>query len=196
MVPFLLWGGTMSNSYDFDEQLAMGKRWESELSDRLESVLTHKTIRNILFEEQPEMQRAGIDAVIETKTPDIDTKVQRTEHLQTGNLPIETWSVYEETIPGWFYTGESDVIVWAYENQAGNNLHPTGYLMLKDEWLVDWFNGRIDEFREVEIPNDGWTTVCRLVPIDEFPDHHLIEFNPTLEKNRKTDQYELVEWSK
>jgi len=125
----------MSEAYDFDEQLEMGNLWESELSERLETVLTRTKIENIDYEEKPEMQRNGIDSVIKTEQPNFDVKVQRNEHIETGNLPFEVWSVEEESEPGWFYDGESDLIVWAYANKAGNTLLPTGYFMLKNDWL-------------------------------------------------------------
>lgn len=183
---------TMSKSdlFSFEEQKQFGNKWESELSDRLESVLTQAKIENISFTEQPEVQRNGIDAVMHDEEPDFDVKTQSYKHRNTGNLPIETWSVWPEK-PGWFYAADSDIIAWVYENQAGNNLLSTGYFMLKDDWLVKWFNDRIEDFREVFIPNEGYETVVRLVPIEVVPDTHITEFNPTLTENKDTEQYEL-----
>lgn len=185
----------MTDTYSFDEQLEMGKRWEKDLCERLESILTKKTVRNIQYEDEPEKQRSGIDAVVSEKTPDIDVKVQRHSHLTTGNIPIETWSVKEREKRGWFYTGKSDVIAWVYKNKAGTNLHPTAYLMLKNERFIDWFEDNIHKFREVDIPNESWTTVCRLVPIEEIPENYLIEFNPTLDEDKNEEQHTLLEWS-
>ena len=183
-----------SDVFDFDEQLEMGTRWESDLSDRLESYLTRVKIENISYEEDPETQLSGIDAVLSEETPNIDTKVQDYGHRDTGNLPFETWSVEEEDIRGWFYTGDSDLIVWAYENRAGTNLLPRGYLMLKDTNLKLWFDAKKKDFRRWEVPNPGWTTVVRLVPIEEIPEDHLVEFDPRLPKDRDTPQSNLGDW--
>lgn len=189
----------MSETYDWDETLEMGTMWESELGERLESILTTKTVENISYQDSPETQLAGIDAVLSSDDAEFDVKVQRNEHIETGNLPFETWSVDEKGIPGWLYAGDATVIVWVYENKAGTNFLPTGYFMYKDEQLIDWFNDRIKEFREITVETnrsgESWHTRCRLVPIEEIPESHITEFNPTMKKNRETNQFELTdEW--
>jgi len=190
---------TDDEPFDWDETLDMGTRWEDSLGNRLETVLTGIHIERIAFEDNPEKQLSGVDAVLSEGEPDIDVKVQRNKHLTTGNLPIETWSVVDESIPGWFYTGEAEVIAWAYENKAGTNLHPTGYLMFKTEAFVEWFNDRIDEFKEITVSTnrngETWQTKSRLVPIEDFPDEHLVEFTPTLAEDEETGQCELVEFN-
>ena len=189
---------TDDEPFDWDETVDMGTKWEGSLSDRLETVLMRAHIERIAFEDNPEKQLSGIDAVLSESEPDIDVKIQRNEHLTTGNLPIETWSVVEKSIPGWFYTGEADVIAWAYENKAGTNLHPTGYLMFKTEAFVEWFNDHIEEFKEITVSTnrngETWETKSRLVPIERFPDENLVEFTPTLEKNEETNQFELMDF--
>jgi len=189
---------TDDEPYDWEDKLDMGTQWEEGLGNRLETVLSRLHIERIAFEDNPEKQLSGVDAVLSRGEPDIDVKVQRNEHLTTGNLPIETWSVVEKAIPGWFYTGEADVIAWAYKNKAGTNLHPTGYLLFKTEAFVEWFNDHIDEFKEVTVETkrdgDTWETKSRLVPIERFPDENLVPFTPTLEENEETGQCELAEF--
>jgi hypothetical protein len=191
---------TDDDAYDWDEKLNMGTKWETDLGNRLETVLSRLHIERIAFEDNPEKQLSGVDAVLSKGEYELDVKVQSNELLTTGNLPIETWSVVEEAIPGWFYTGEADVIAWAYKNKAGTNLHPTGYLLFKTDAFIEWFNDNIERFREVEVKTRRdrddklWHTKNRLVPIEEFPDENLVEFTPTLEKNEATDQFELTEF--
>jgi len=51
----------MSKPYSFEEQLKFGKEWERRVSNRLEDILTIYAAQNIVFDDEPEMQLAGID---------------------------------------------------------------------------------------------------------------------------------------
>ena len=183
----------------FEDDLAFGLEWEERASERLEEILLSVRATNVDYAKRPELQRAGIDSILGKERPTFDVKVQSNHHTDTGNLPIEVMSVVEDMEPGWFYTSDADMVVWLYENKAGTNLHHTGYLMPLRDGLIEWFNDRKDEFRRITKPNkgqygDNYTTVCRLVPIEQFPAEYLAEFDPRLPNDRETSQSDLGEW--
>lgn len=190
----------MSEAFSFTEQLAFGKEWEERASHHLKSMLQSISYQNVSYENRPELQRAGIDTIFKKDEPAIDVKTQAYDKTKTGNLPLETMSVEEENVPGWLYTSEADLIVWVYPNKAGTNLHHIGYFMPHSDDLVAWFNERLNDFRRVRVPNDtqkygSYHTACRLVPVDDFPDRFLVEFDPRLPTEKKTPQSDLAEWS-
>lgn len=189
----------MSDSFDFDEQLAFGSEWEQQAKGHLQELFTAVSVSNIDYNEQPELQRAGIDVVFQQTEATIDVKTQRHEHLNTGNLPIEVMSVIEEREPGWFWDADSDLVVWVYPNKAKTNLSETGYLMPLTDGLREWFDENAESFRYIRSETTGrygtYHTGCRLVPIDEFPAEYLVEFDPRLPTQRETPQSDIQRWA-
>lgn len=178
--------------YSFNEQLKFGLEWEREVSDRLENILMAINAENISFDESPQMQRNGIDSILKKRDPKIDVKTQKYENTQTGNLPIEVMSVLEKQKPGWYHTTECDMVVWVGVNRTGSNLYHKGYFMPMS--VRRWLDEKLDEYRYVNIPNEDWTTGVRLVPIDDFPEEYLIEFDPRLPTDRETPQSDMTRW--
>ena len=188
----------MSNSYDFDEQLDFGSDWEAYAKDRLQELFSAVSVSNIDYNQRPELQRAGVDVLFQQSETTIDIKTQRNDYFHTGNLPIEVMSVVEECIPGWFHDAESDLVVWVYPNKAGTNLYQTGYLMPLTDGLRDWFDKTAEQYRYIETQTTGrygtYHTGCRLVPVTEFPDEYLVEFDPRIPTNRETPQSDILRW--
>jgi len=178
--------------YNFSEQLTFGLEWEQKVSEKLETILTSISAENISFDKQPEMQRSGIDSILHKDNPKIDVKTQKYENTQTGNLPIEVMSVLEDGKLGWYWTTESDMIVWVGLNKTGKNLYHKGYFMPMS--VRDWLDERLDEYPHRSIPNEDWTTIIRLVPIEDFPDRYLIEFDPRLPTDKQTPQSDIMNW--
>jgi len=98
----------------------------------------------------------------------IDEKIDRKSR---STLFLETWSDVRRKAPGWMQPGVSkaDVLLWAFRRQR-----PQAGMMVytyKLAELVDWFwcveGGRL--WQEFNIPNRGWTTVGRSVPIRDIP---------------------------
>lgn len=186
----------VSEAYSFDEQLAFGKRWEQRAKTHLRELFASVAVTNIDYDTRPELQRAGIDVLFQQSETSIDIKTQRHEHIDSGNLPIEVMSVVEKQKPGWFWEADSDLVVWVYPNKPETNLYKTGYLMPLTEGLRDWFDDCAEEFRYTRIPNDGYHTGVRLVPINEFPEEYLVEFDPRLPTERETPQSDITEWAR
>lgn len=186
--------------YDFSEQLSFGTDWEATAKEHLQELFTSISVSNISYDENPELQRAGIDVLFKQEDTKIDIKTQRFEHTQSPNLPIEVQSVMDSMEPGWFYEADSDLVVWIYPNKAKTNLHKTGYLMTLTGGLRDWFDENAEDYRFVRIKNQGkygeYETGCRLVPIEDFPNEYLVEFDPRLPTDRETPQSDIYRWVK
>lgn len=180
--------------YDFDEQKAFGLKWEHRVADRLDSLLQSISVKNIAFEDNPRLQLSGVDAVLEKERPEFDVKVQAHEYIETGNLPIEVKSDVEQGKIGWFYMSNSDMVVWVYPNKAKDNLYHRGYFMMLNDGIKEWFNERREQDPKKPVPNELWTTMIRLVPIEDFPDEYLVEFDPRLPSDRDTPQSDLEKW--
>lgn len=187
--------------FDFDEQLEFGKEWEKEATKHLKDMFFAMSSVNVDYDQYPELQRAGIDSILQKEQATIDVKTQSNKYTDSGNLPIETVSVLEEGVPGWFVDADSDMIVWVYPNKPKTNLYKTGYLMpLTDavrEWVFTWIDGA-NKDRFVAVPNEGskgeYHTGNWLVPIKEFPDQYLVEFDPRLPTDKETPQSDIMEW--
>lgn len=169
--------------HDFDESLKRGIHWEDELKDRLRNKLMSMSLEQVRFEEDPDMQRRGIDQVLEQDTANFDIKVRDHKYANAGDILLETVSVVEQDIDGWFYSSDSDVVVYVFENESGGNLCK-GYFIIITEALREWFEERKYRFQPVfamSIRNgEKWETKSRVVPVNSFPDGTLVEFDPTL----------------
>lgn len=188
-----------NNSARFSEDLEFGLKWEREATDRLNELLLSVRATNIDYSDRPELQRAGIDGIMQKEQPSFDIKCQRHKYADSPNLPIEIHSVVEKGELGWFYTADSDMVVWIFPNKANTNLYHKGYLMPLHDGLRDWVRENNDQFRRFEKANSGqygdYTTEGYLIPIDEFPEEYLVGFDPRLPTDRETPQSDIMEWS-
>jgi len=188
----------MTKTFDFDEQLQFGTDWEQQAKDHLRELFAAVSVSNIDYNQQPELQRAGIDVLFQQDETTIDIKTQSHEYADSGNLPIEMLSVVEDGVPGWFWEADSDLVVWVYPNKAKTNLHKTGYLMPLTDGLRDWVDENAEQFRYIRTETTGrygkYHTGCRLIPIDDFPDEYLVAFDPRLPTQRDTPQSDIHRW--
>jgi len=160
-------------SFNFEDELVQGDLGE-EAIDRIVSAA------RLPYETFPEEQRSGIDFA--SGDVRLDVKTQSHKYIYTGNIPIEVFSVIEEQKPGWFFTSQSDIVVWLYVNKAGDGVWHRGYLMFMGEELRDFIVDNREKWRRIEVENDGpygqYTAVNYLVPAPAFPAHLLVPFNP------------------
>lgn len=185
-----------SDAHDFDESLDMGLKWERILKPKLEKVLLATSLESISFEENPDMQRSGIDLVLQQENPNVDVKAREHDALQYGDILIETHSVYEKGELGWAFKPAIDLVAYVFENEAGTNLEE-GYLIVMSDEFRDWFQENATNYPEKEADNSsfgGYTTLNRAVPMEDFPPGTLIEFDPTQFEPANDDQQELSGW--
>jgi len=184
--------------FDFDEQLDFGSKWESEAKTHLKELFSAISVSNIDYNDNPELQRAGIDVLFQKEQATIDVKTQSHEYAFSENLPFEVLSVVEEMEPGWFVEADSDLVVWVFPNKAKTNLYKQGYLMPLTEGLREWFKQNADDYRYQRIPNSGrygdYHTGVRLVKIEDIPEEYLVEFDPRLPTDRETPQSDIMRW--
>jgi len=189
----------LSDEHDFRECLQDGVEWEERLKPKLKEQIMAINVKQISFDEDPAKQLSGIDQVL-TQATDLNIDVKVRDHEYYGDdVLLETVSVVEEGIPGWFWEADSDLVVWVYPNKAKTNLHKTGYLMPLTDGLRDWVDQKAEEFRYIQTQTTGrygeYHTGCRLVPIDDFPDEYLVEFDPRLPTARETPQSDIMKWA-
>lgn len=185
-----------SDAHDFDEKLEQGLKWESELADTLETILVTKGLEQISFEDNAEMQRSGIDLVLQQDSPNIDVKCREHYAIQFGDILLETWSVYEENKRGWVYKPDIDLVAYVFENRPGTNLQK-GYFIVMSDVFREWFQENATEYPQKVAENSsfgGYTTVNRAVPMEDFPEETLIEFDPALPEPQESPQTNLTEY--
>lgn len=185
-----------SDAHDFGESLDMGLKWEQILKPRLKQVLVAASLESISFEENPDMQRNGIDMVLQQENPNVDVKARGHYALQYGDILLETWSVWEENKVGWAFKPDIDLVAYVFENEPGTNLKQGYFIVMSDEFR-DWFQENADNYPEKEAKNGsfgGYTTLNRAVPIEDFPQGTLIEFDPTQFEPAEDEQQELSDW--
>jgi hypothetical protein len=166
----------MTKAFSFSNQLALGKAGEDMVMRSIDGMLHG-------YDTHPDLQRSGIDITNDKYL--IDVKTQAHKYTDSGNLPIEVFSVYEKSKPGWFFSSDADIIVWVYHGKGGKGLWHTGYVMPLTSDLRQWVNKYRKRWRRIRVPNDGrygkYNAICWLVPIDEFAEHELIPFDPHTE---------------
>lgn len=182
---------------DWNESLADGVKWEQKLEERLEKVLMTTALERISFEDDPEAQLSGIDMVLSQESPKIDVKSRSYIGLRYDDILIETWSVWEEQIPGWFYTTEADLIARVYENEPGTNLTKGYFIVMSDtfdQWFRDNYEDYDETFQHTVRGDEEWHSAVREVPIEDFPQGTLVEFDPTLYEPTVDSQQDLSGW--
>lgn len=143
--------------YDFTEQLSKGEQAEKQLDEHFATWFTIHPVTRA-------QQRMGIDRMYTHKrdgwTIPIEYKTDWTAG-KTGNAFVETISVDTEKKPGWAYTSRADVLIYFIPKDL--LAYWIRFVDLRKElprWCAD--------FPMRKIPNKGYHTHGRLVPLDEF----------------------------
>jgi hypothetical protein len=160
--------------------LQNGTKWEKKLLEKIGRIIQVKSIQNIKFQTNPEIQRKGIDGIINLSQPKIESKSRSYDYYKFSDILIETISVIENNKPGWFYTTQADIVAYVWENQSKTNLID-GYLIFITPELRKWFELNKHHFKTKVARSDCWSTENKAVPIKEFPKGTLQRFNPYLD---------------
>ncbi len=184
----------------FEDNLIGSEEWQEKLRSKLEQILRVKGLETVRWDEHPEVQMNGIDAILRQETACLELKVREywTHKLKDILLEIET-GIDPQTHTGgklgWFYTTKADLIVYVWKNESGSNLID-GYFIRVTEELRRWFEKNKHKFWEPrpslsKSKRTGltWLTRNKVVPIKEFPAGFLVRFSPTL----TTSEQSLVE---
>lgn len=173
----------MSKRYhSFTEKLKQGNSAEDLIKGRLEKKLRTVTLSQIRFGDAPDKQRRGIDQALEKEEPTIDIKARDNYTHRFGDILLETVSDEERGTDGWFYK-DMDLVVYVWWNQREDGFID-GYIIAMVDELREWFDENKEQFqvKRAKSHEDGrqWTTRNRAVPISEFPDGTLVNFDPSL----------------
>ncbi|OYT64165.1 hypothetical protein B6U67_00755 [Methanosarcinales archaeon ex4484_138] len=179
----------------FEQNVIEGEICEEKVKERFKEIFT-PILHHILFNDNPELQKRGIDFEIHGRPVRFDVKCRFFKSYSYGDILLETVSVREEDKPGWLWTSESDIIVYVWQNKQKNKFIG-GYLLFLNE-IRDWLDKTgTSRFRKIiahSINRHGsqWSTENIAVPISEFPAHcikkiELSDFSPA-------DQAKLDKW--
>lgn len=176
---------------DFRKDVKRGNYWENKLKNKLATIMFPKSIQMMKYGNEnlaeTQLQRQGIDGEITLKKIRFDIKTRANYTHKFKDILIETVSVVEEDIPGWFYYSQADFIAYTWENENGTNLIDGYLLFLQNKKLKSWFEENKHHFNS---PSDAetydklkdrrWHTSNKTPKISSFPKDTLIRFDPTI----------------
>ncbi len=179
----------------FEQNVMEGEICEEKVKERFKEVFT-PILNHILFSNNPELQKRGVDFEIYARPVRFDVKCRSFKSYAYGDILLETVSVREENKPGWLWTSESDIIVYVWENKQKSKF-VGGYLLFLNE-IRDWLKKvGTDRFKKIvahSVSKHGscWSTENIAIPLSEFPRDcikkiKLSEFSPH-------DQVKLNRW--
>jgi len=173
----------------FEDNLRNGKKWELPLLEKISRLRLKEKIT--CLSNDREFQRKGIDGILYAEKAKIDPKARKYSAHKWNDILIETLSVIEQNKLGWFYTSESDIIVYVWENQSRTNLIDGYFIFIQNTTLRVWFEKykkqHPEKRRVAHSYRDGssWTTENYAVPFHEFPKGTILQFNPKLPSQGK-----------
>lgn len=175
---------------DWSSCLSLGINWEEKLKIKIGHIRQVQEIKQIDYSKNPELQKKGVDLRLKTVNEDIDIKTREFYSYKWKDILLETLSVVEKDILGWFYTTQAHIISYVWLNESKTNLID-GYLIFITPQLRKWFDQNKHRFR-IKIAhsnNDGeiWSTENYAVPISAFPKGSIIRFNPHLNLSQQSN---------
>lgn len=168
----------------FDDNLSNGKKWELPLLKKISRLRLKEKITYL--NNNREFQRKGIDGILYAEKAKIDPKARKHSAYKWNDILLETLSVRERNKLGWFYTSESDIIAYVWENQSRTNLIDGYFIFLQNQTLREWFEKYKKQHPEkirvaYSIKNNSrWSTENYAVPLKKFPKGTILRFNPKL----------------
>lgn len=171
----------------FDEDLEYGLVCEEKVQERFKQFM-QPVIHRIYYNQNPQLQRKGIDAVITPEQISIDVKCRRYSsyvYTKGNDILIETISVIETNKPGWARYTESSSILYMWTNKTEKKFID-GYIILDWNEFYMWF---LDNEYKFEIKNaesydkrtgDVWHTQNKVVIVKDIPKHLILRFNKSL----------------
>lgn len=197
----------------FSEDLQEAVIWERALRPKLEKFLKEKALKvlgseleNVAYEKDPNFQRDRGNYKLERKCLNLlnddeasyELKVRDYKYYEEcGDILLETVSVVEKDEPGWALHSSADMVFYVWKSQDGGDL-VDGYILLLQE-IKDWFRRNKNQFevkyaksRRSEGENKRWRTKNRAVPVSEFPEGTIYNFDPSLTKKEKEKLEELL----
>ncbi|MBC7219065.1 MAG: hypothetical protein H5T49_02880 [Hadesarchaea archaeon] len=174
----------------FQDNLANSEWWQERLQPKLKQILLVKGLESVRWDEHPELQKRGIDAVLKQEVVDVELKIRSYQFHKYKDILLEVETGIDPRTrtngrPGWFYTTKADLVIYVWKNEQESNL-VDGYFICMSESLRDWFKKNERRFPEKNALSVNkktgqiWITRNKSVPIKEFPPGSIVRFNPRL----------------
>jgi len=159
----------LPKKHDFAEKLSEVQEWEKKLGQTIVDLVVAETWRQATRMEQ----REGIDTIVKLKEGKFDVKI-RDRKWYLRDILIETVSVVEKNIPGWFYTSDADAVFYVWWNETKTDLMPIGYfIFIQNKKFREWFEKNKNKYRELQTETKSewgsWHTKFVVIPIEDFP---------------------------
>ena len=169
--------------------LENGEKWEEKLLEKISNVLQVLSVKRIDYFINPELQKQGFDGYVFCKEPKIEIKTRKYSAYKYKDILLETKSIIERNIPGWFYTTKADIVAYVWENDSRTNLID-GYLIFMSTKLREWFENNKQKFKvkiaKSESLGETWKTENYAIPINMFPKGTIYRFNPNLDLGKQS----------
>ncbi len=156
----------------FQDNLNDGYICEERIKEKFKEIFT-PILNHILYKEDPEIQKKGIDFTVSKRPVSFDVKCRDYEAYKYKDILLETVSVREYDKLGWLWTSESDVIVYVWQNRSKTKFID-GYLLFLNEirsWLKEVGTDQFEKVISYSIGKNGviWSTENIAIPISAFP---------------------------
>ena len=181
--------------HDFNEKLREGNLCEEYVKSHFDVIFYTPILKHITYENDPKMQRDGIDFVMSKEEVNFDVKCREYGFYKWNDILLETVSVVETGKPGWFWASRSDIIVYMWQNETKTEVID-GYLLLLPQ-TREWIKDKMDKYKtktaHSKRQGGTWATDNIAVPIKDFPSDCLIQIlknKLNLEKQVTFDKWE------
>ena len=176
---------SLPKRHRFEEKLSEAEKWEEKVAPALVDAVVSEAWRKAGRLEQ----RSGIDVIVKLREGRFDVKF-RDNKWYLKDILIETASVVEKNVPGWFYRSDADAILYLWWNKSKTGIMPIGYLIfIKDERLKKWFEENRHKYPEYQAETSSewgtWHTKFTVIPIRDFPKGTLKRVKVNLPKEGK-----------
>lgn len=161
--------GPIAKIHPFNERLSEAQSWEQKVLGEVANILVVKAVRQATRREQKD----GIDFIANLARGTFDVKFRDYKYYEKGIL-LETVSVVEDNVKGWFYTSKADAVVYFWWNENRTALLPiTCFVFIRDNRLREWFEENKHRYKpfRTRTEKDGRTyhTEFVVIPKEDFP---------------------------
>ncbi len=162
----------MTNNWD--DSIKIGKVGENIVKNNfillLKQIIDSKNvnIKHIIYEENPILQKNGIDFIFNIDFSKLDVKTRNYYSYKYNDILLETTSIVETNTQGWLYTSKSDIIIYAWLNKECTMFIDGYFLFLNEIRKYISKNNYLMKTAETHRNGTIWHTNNIVVPINEL----------------------------
>lgn len=156
----------MPRKIRFEDSIKISNQAVKEIEAWLNKFDETITVRNV--ESEKDFQKIDVDLVWITNKREYKIEIKADQWHKTGNFFFETHSNKERNTPGCFLNTRADFVFYYF-------IIPKVLYCLPMPRTREWFQFKMENFKEssttTPVNGEQYTTVGRLVPIDEVMKH-------------------------